>query len=444
MKRFFFIALALFCICISADAAKPTKKKKPAKTTATSQDIRSQKKKNEKSIKETDAQIKENDRKVKNKLNQLNLLNGQISRCNDSISTLSLAIDSLTAESKMLTDSIARLEQSLTDLRSAFGISLRNARRARANTSKVALVFASDNFTQAFRRLRAMDQFDLWRSRKVAEIHKANDTLNLRKLQLDSLAIQLREAHSAIASRKSSLVIRQKDADKVVTELRGRDKELRRILKQQQETARRLDNELNRIIAEEQRRAREEEERRAREEDARRKAAETKGGKPVSDSNKPPVTRQPERPETFTVGKTFAQSRGALPSPVEGGYTVVKRFGRQRHPLYNNIEIDNAGIDLETAREATVRAVYDGKVSAVFCPDQITQVIVIRHGDYVTVYANLGSISVAKGDVVKRGQAIGKVYSDPSDNNRSVLHFEIRNGANPSNVKKENPSLWLR
>ena len=135
----------------------------------------------------------------------------------------------------------------------------------------------------------------------------------------------------------------------------------------------------------------------------------------------------------------FGACKGKLPFPVTGKYTIVKRFGRQKHPTLPHVETTNSGIDLATGAGADVRCVFDGEVSAVFRPDGYNTVVVIRHGSYMTVYANLGTLSVSSGDKVKAGQTIGTVYADPNDDNRSVLHFEIRNQR-----QKENPELWLR
>ncbi|MDE6528707.1 MAG: M23 family metallopeptidase, partial [Muribaculaceae bacterium] len=92
-----------------------------------------------------------------------------------------------------------------------------------------------------------------------------------------------------------------------------------------------------------------------------------------------------------------------------------------------------------TTPGAQVRCVFDGEVSAVFRPDGYNNVVVIRHGDYMTVYANLGSITVSTGQKIKAGQNIGTVYTDSNDGNRSILHFEIRHRR-----EKENPELWLK
>ena len=139
------------------------------------------------------------------------------------------------------------------------------------------------------------------------------------------------------------------------------------------------------------------------------------------------------------VGTDFESYRGRLPFPVDGRYTIVKRFGRQKHPTLPHVETTNSGIDMQTTPGAAVRTVFDGEVSAVFRPDGYNNVVVIRHGQYMTVYANLGSITVSTGQKVKAGQAIGNVYTDANDGNRSILHFEIRNRR-----AKENPELWLK
>ena len=138
-------------------------------------------------------------------------------------------------------------------------------------------------------------------------------------------------------------------------------------------------------------------------------------------------------------GGDFGSYKGRLPFPITGKYTIVKRFGRQKHPTLPHVEITNSGIDMATAAGASVRSVFDGEVSAVIRPDGYNNVVVIRHGRYMTVYANLGTLSVSTGQKVKAGQQIGTVYADPNDDHRSVLHFEIRN-----QKQKENPELWLK
>ncbi|MDE5812316.1 MAG: peptidoglycan DD-metalloendopeptidase family protein [Muribaculaceae bacterium] len=480
MKHFITLLIAILLAAGSVEAAKPKKKQSKAAQPVTSQSIKQQQKQNAKLMQQTDEQIKATNRQITNQLNQLNLVEGQIKLCDDSISVLNNRIAEIDSATVVVTDSINQLTERLDNLRSALITSLRSARVNRGETSKLQFLFSADSFMQAFRRVRALNQFANWRLRRADEIAEVVALLDDRKLYLDTLADEARHAASQLVERQAALKTHKAQADKLITDLRSRDKQLHQVLKDQQAKAARLDAELNRIIAEEQRRAAEAERQRQAELERQRQAelerqrraeqAKANQQKDITDDkskkskDKPaktetkPKASQPAQPSgelamnnvpttppaAVEVGATFASSRGKLPAPVDGRYTVVKPFGRQRHPAYPNLEIDNAGIDIQTTRGATVRCVYDGKVSAVFCPDQVTNVVVVRHGDYVTVYANLGSLSVKKGDTVKKGQALGSVYVDTDDDNRSVLHFEIRNGANPSNVRKENPQTWIR
>lgn len=143
--------------------------------------------------------------------------------------------------------------------------------------------------------------------------------------------------------------------------------------------------------------------------------------------------------EPVVSGSDFGSMQGSLMFPVTGRYTIVKRFGRQKHPTLPHIETTNSGLDIQTQPKAPVRAVFDGEVSAIFRPDGFNNVVVVRHGDYLTVYANLGQISVSAHQRVKAGQTIGTVYANPDDDGRSVLHFEIRHGR-----EKQDPETWLR
>ena len=136
---------------------------------------------------------------------------------------------------------------------------------------------------------------------------------------------------------------------------------------------------------------------------------------------------------------SFESNRGKLPYPVRGSFTIVKKFGRHKHPRLPKVETNNPGIDIEAVQGAEVYAVFDGEVSQIFKLAGYNNVVVLRHGDYVTVYANIASLNVKKGDKVTGGQPLGRIFIDRNDGNRSVLHFELRR-----EKEKQNPELWLR
>lgn len=134
----------------------------------------------------------------------------------------------------------------------------------------------------------------------------------------------------------------------------------------------------------------------------------------------------------------FASAKGMLPSPSSAGFTITSRFGRHSHPNFPGVEYDNPGIDATTSGEASAQAVYQGKVTGIYVLGGYHTVVIINHGDYYTVYGNLSSASVKQGDMVKAGQKLGKLYTDP-DSKNTQIHFEVWQGRT-----KLNPADWIR
>lgn len=463
------IVLVLLCLVSVADAGARQRAR-------TSKSVRQQQRLTEQKIKQTDAQIKENARQLKSKLNDLNKLQAETQNINASIIGLQASIDSLDAVSKQARDSIAILDGKLDELKSVYADILRNSRRSRMSMNRLAFIFSSNSFAQAFRRANALKQFTHWRERKVGQIRDLKAQLDERQRHLDTLMTRNRELAMRMTMRHAELRERATETDRIVTSLKGKEGDLRKLLREQQRQATALDRELDRIIKEEERKARLEEERRRKQQEEQRKAEERRkaeekrkadearraaeqaknapgasaSGETKSapaqpaETKKPAPAPAPAKPAPAPkLASDFAANKGRLSYPVNP-HNIVKRFGRQPHPIHKNVMTDNAGIDMETSRGATVKSVFDGEVSAIICPDGYNNVVLVRHGSYLTVYANLGTLSVRTGDKVKAGQSLGTVYVDTADNDRSILHFEIRNAGSGGNVTKENPEVWLR
>jgi septal ring factor EnvC (AmiA/AmiB activator) len=136
---------------------------------------------------------------------------------------------------------------------------------------------------------------------------------------------------------------------------------------------------------------------------------------------------------------SFRDNKGKLLFPVAGKYKVVSSFGLSNHPELAKVQIQNSGIDLEVPQGSSARSVFDGEVSSVFRMEGYNNIVIIRHGEYLTVYAGIDKLYVKKGDKVKTNQSIGSVHCDTEDDNRSVLHFEIRH-----EKQKLNPLEWIK
>ncbi|MBQ3610594.1 MAG: M23 family metallopeptidase, partial [Bacteroidaceae bacterium] len=203
---------------------------------------------------------------------------------------------------------------------------------------------------------------------------------------------------------------------------------------------------IDRLIEQEIEKARkraEEEARKRAEEEARKKAKEKEAKSDKQSSTKPAVPSTPVisgkvekyrmNTEDRQLSGNFEKNRGILPMPITGPYVIVGRFGQ--YAVTKNVRLDNKGIDIRGKAGAKARAIFDGEVSAIFKYNGLNNVLV-RHGNYISVYCNLSSVSVAKGSKVKTRQEIGTVHQDASGN--AVLHFQLR-----KETVKLNPETWL-
>ena len=137
------------------------------------------------------------------------------------------------------------------------------------------------------------------------------------------------------------------------------------------------------------------------------------------------------------LSSSFNQNRGKLQRPILGNSVLVGRYGQYSVEGLRNVRLDNKGIDLQTKPGTQACSIFDGKVTAVFQLNGMYNVL-IRHGEYISVYCNLASVSVANGDNVKTRQPIGVIFSNKADNNRTVLHFQLR-----KEKEKLNPEPWF-
>jgi len=278
------------------------------------------------------------------------------------------------------------------------------------------------------------------------------------------------------------------ETDKVVRELKGKEKELAGSIQQNQKSLRQLERTIQNLIQREIELAkkREAEERKREEEEQRRRAAAAantggvnmsvntgSGVKPIngnnpntgiktttsaatpaaSSANKPVVTEnrpiasnisRPSyslslTPEVAELSNNFESNKGRLPWPVEKGF-IAERFGVNKHPVYN-IETENSGIEIQTSPNATVRVVFGGIVKNIFYVPGMGQCVLVDHGRFFTVYSRLGNVSVQKGQSLSMKQSIGSVTAN--DGGEYLMHFELwKVGANDKS-SAQNPEGWI-
>ena len=412
--------------------------------------VRTEQRDTKREIAETSKKITANTRETSRQLARLNTLSGEIATTTREISRMQHGVDSLDGRIAATADSIASLQTRVETLRQTYAKALRSTQGSNGAMNTLAFIFSSETFSNAWQRVRYLRRFGQWRRNQTERIMRTADSLELRRQGLDTLRRERSVAVARMSISQRQLEAQRKETDQLVGKLRSEGSSLKALLKEKERKARALDRELDKLIAEEQRR-REQEQREAerREREARRKARQNKPAKTSTETATATNTSRPSksRPQAPTsvaaadraLTGSFESNKGRLLFPVAGRYRIVRGFGRQKHPELEHVETDNSGIDIEAVGGGKARAVFKGRVSEIFKQPGYGTIIMVRHGNYLTIYANLSQIDVAKGQEIQAGQSLGTIYPDPDEDDRSILHFELR-----KERTKLNPLLWVK
>lgn len=403
-----------------------------AKGKRTSAQAQRQRQQTEREAAQTARDLKANEAELSANLRKLTELERSIDVTHAQMSVLRARMDSIGSRMAAVEDSIADNEGQLKRLRDLYVTAVRSARRNRRELNASTFILSARTFSQAERRMRYLREFSGWRERKAAQIDTIRRQLETQREALELMQRQTQALVSELAGQERKLRADRSRLDEVADKLRGKQKQLNAMLRKQQAAIVKLDREIQRLIEQElaEQRRKEEEERRKREREQRQNAA-------ANAPQEPGYTPAPQQTAPQSGG--FDKQKGKLPSPLDHTYKIALGFGIQTHRTVKTSQIDNSGIDLESSLGAKALAVYSGTVTAVYKQPGLNYIVLIRHGSYITVYANLESISVAKGKSVKAGDAIGVAAPSPFNPQCSQLHFEIRRER-----QKLDPAQWLK
>ncbi|TCC94254.1 peptidase M23 [Pedobacter frigiditerrae] len=367
-------------------------------------------------------------------LGQINTIKAQVRLMQDKISTINSEMRSLDNKITENTGKVHNLQTRLSDLKKEYAGMIRFAQRNRNSYDKMMFIFAANDFNQAYKRIKYLQQFGQYRKKQAAYIQGTEKDLNNQISVLDHDLKNKTNLLNQQLSEKNRLDKKKSEQAVVLNQLSKQEKQFAQDIKRNRDQRAALDRqiraEINRIIAIEKKKA-EDEAREAERIAAARAKAENRPV-PVVASNKPKTNSEVLRatPESAKLSSAFESNKGSLPAPVATGY-ITSRFGV--------VKVDQAtdnheGIIYQTNEGAAVRAVFNGKVSTVF--DKFGKFyVVIKHGEYFTIYENLKSVSVSKGDNVSTKQTIG---SAANTDGSPEVGFQIRRGSTPLN-----PESWL-
>lgn len=444
MKRVIFLVM-LLCLSMGVCQAQNSRKVKA---------LQGQKAELQKKLKKSKEELNRTQKRVKTGEKNINYLDVQLGSRLKHIHGLESELDNLEKKLLRLQGDLRRTEKELRAKQAKLKQAIRYARTQRKQVSPLLFVLSAPTVTQMFRRARYAKEFVHY-ERNLGEqvLQKQTALLQTQNKVLEAKARQ-NEVLRELMQQRKMLSQQQLKEKKQVKNLKQQEKNLKSKVSEHQKQINALDKEIDRQIAYEIEQARKRAEEEARKKAAAEAAKRAQKGKGSSDSKGKTTAKgkqsEPSAPTPATPAKngnwltaedvqlngSFVQNKGRLPVPITGQYMIGNHFGKYNVPGLRNVQLDNKGTNYVGKPGARARSVFDGVVSAVFQFGGNKNVLV-RHGSYISVYCNLSSVIVAKGQKVHARDILGTVKCD-SDGN-CVLHFQLR-----KETAKLNPELWIK
>ena len=321
---------------------------------------------------------------------------------------------------------INKLKKELAELKEDYAEMIVKSYKSRSSESRAMFLLSSENFLQAYKRAQYMKQYTGYRKMQGEEIKTKSNKLTdfNQKLNVQKTAKQKLIAENE--KERLSLEKEKKEQLKLVNVIQKDKKKIAQEIKKKQQEYRTIDRQINKLIREAIAAAN------------RKAALEKAKANPSTPVSKAAVSSSKIEltPESKIIADNFIANRGRLPYPVEKGY-VSLGYGNQTHPLFNTITVHNSGVEITTDKGASARAVFGGEVTSVIVLSPVNKAVMIQHGDYFTVYQNLSSVNVSKGDKVSIKQTLGKVRTN-GETGKTIIKFLIL-----QNTTYNNPEGWL-
>ena len=363
-------------------------------------DLQKKQKKLQQEIEQTNKMLKQTKRDESATLNKLQLIGQNIKNQKKLINTLDNEITALNREMNHLTKTRDSLQNVLEAHKTDYARLVRQSHYARMQQSPLLFLLSSDSFQQLARRARYLQEFAHFRQEQVRRIENTQREIDT---QNELLQTNKQNKQTVLSSKKREQENLKRDERKqqtMLTKLKSKEKDLNKQLKQQQKKVNELNKKIDNLV--------------------KKQASSTTT-----------LTK-----EQKLIAGGFEANKGRLPWPVEKGI-ISGHFGKQQHPVYSQVTIDNKGIYLQTTAGSKARAVYKGEVTSCFMIAN-TYAVIIQHGNYRTVYSNLSKLNVKQGDKVDTKQTIGTIFTDAEQDQKTELYFQIYKDRDILN-----PELWI-
>lgn len=422
MSRFFLVLITVVALLLSSAQAQ----------TKSSSQLKKDKQKIENEIANTQNLLKKTEKNQKASLQQIAVLRQQISNREKLITALNNEIMQMEEQQELNQQMIAQLQKKLEYMKSDYAQVVYMAYRNRRLMDKVTFILASDDFSQMFRRFRFFTLFSKNVKEQADKIDQTQRELKQKNEEIIALKNEKLNLLSGKETEIKKLESDRREKTKTAEQLKKQSQQLAADLKAKQKKRKELDAAIKRAIEAEIAAANQ---RKANAKGSGKASTNTSTATNKATTSSRSTATITMTPEEKSLNTSFVNNKGRLPWPVAKG-AKVGDYGNYAHPDVPSVIIENRGIDILTDAGAPVRAVFEGEVTSIM-DIMGTKVVMIRHGEYISVYQNLANVSVSKGTKVSTKQSIGTVAKNAASNTYE-LHFEI--WRNSSNL---NPNDWL-
>ena len=354
--------------------------------------------KNEKLLKEVTANKKNNQTEVK-------LLQNKINKRQDVVSSLNKQIKLISNDIATKQKSITSMQGELARLKEEYGQMVRVAYKNQLVGTPLHFIFSSEDISTATHRLGLLSRYNRALSRRAEEITTKSREVEAEVGELSVKQADLDKTKSEQQKSISTLNKEKKELDAAGKKLAANEKKISKELKKRREEKKKAQQTLQKIIDEETRKTK----------------------RKMSDAERRAVT---------ALNGRFDQNKGKMLMPVNGG-VIIERFGKHQHPTEKHVTVVNKGVNIAAPKGSEVYAVFEGEVARVMFISGLNNCIMLRHGDYFTIYSNLATVSVKAGDRVGTNTKLGTISAGDNPDDYQ-LHFEVW-----FHTINQDPELWL-
>ena len=386
------------------------------------QQLKANRAKLEAQISESKQLLATTNKDVNSQVNTLSVLTAQVKE-------QQALVDALDREVRAVNDTMITLERQQRELekelsmrRDSYARALRMSTQRNTFENRLSFLFSAETFHQMYRRARYLREYSDFQVREGREIQSKQEELEQKKATLEQMRAEKSELLAKQQAQRAVLSQKQADQMAVVKQLQKKQANLKTEIARRQKQYDDLDKRINKLIEEQI-------------------AASQKKKKEKTTTESPSKTSSPSykmSPEEVKLSGSFASNKGRLPVPVVGPYLIVSHYGINQVEGMKDVKVNNQGVDIRSKDGATVRSIFSGEVAAVFEYDKRNFYgVLVRHGEYISVYCNLGDVAVRQGQKIQANTTLGTVRTDASGD--CILKFQLRR-----NTQRLNPEEWVR